>query len=103
MEQQNRAIENLLASYVNETSLSIKELFVLIPYLHQIYSIGHYHGSKQKAHRVPIEQLKDGEVVATHPSVSIAAAVLGVNQSSVSIAVKKKTKCKGFFLRKVQT
>lgn len=53
-------------------------------YFEMIYDIGYFNGSKQSSHQKQVEQLKDGVVVKTYPSVTYAAMVLGVHKSTIS-------------------
>jgi len=53
-------------------------------YFEMIYDIGHFNGSRQMAHRKEVEQLKEGIVVATYPSLTYTAGVMGVHKSSIS-------------------
>lgn len=53
-------------------------------YFEMIYDIGHFNGTRQIANPKKVEQLKNGIVVNTYPSVTYAAKVTGVHKTSIS-------------------
>jgi len=53
-------------------------------------------GKDSTAHSKPVEQLKDGNVIDTHPSTKKAADAVGGIKQGVSRAIKNKTKYKDY-------
>jgi len=85
--QRNKAITKAL----NSIKGRILHPSELQQYFEMIYDIGHFKGTRQVAHRKKVEQLKDGIVVQTYPSITHAATATRVGKSAISENIRDES------------
>jgi len=92
----DKAVERALQSFVDEYGIDdIKSICFynqLRLHFECLFEVGYYYGKRQTKHQRAVAQYKNGECVATYPSVTIAARILGVDKSTISKHCKGKIK-----------
>lgn len=94
MNRKERIISKALQSFSNFDLTTIQQIF-LEQHLSCVYELGLNEGKKQNSHRKKVEQIRNGKVVQTYPSITDAARTLGVHKSTILRACKKGNVVKG--------
>jgi len=87
--EQKKAVTELAILLTTEFDLTADQSYQLKQHLDCLYQVGFYEGRGQYSHRKQIEQIQDGKVIGTYKSLTHAAAVLGIDDSTIGKAIKE--------------